>query len=311
MKTKTILTAACLILATVCTQAQQTTEPRREQAVVETQGDSIIILKGEGDMRIKLYEQQTEEGEQKEVEIYEGVYLERVDADKRTFLDALPFIPNKKKRSSYEPHVSGIFLGFSHMSDNFMGFGASPKAHLDLSQSWEFGFNFLCAYHNFKKNPHWGLNIGLNWGYRSFSIDGDFALLKQDGASFFQSGQEMRPEGSDNTTPYYSSSRLRHFFFRIPVLLEWQQRWNRGPIFFNFGPEFEIRHGVKSFSHVDGGKKQTVGKGMYVRPVGVNLLLQGGYGNLGVYLRYSMNTMFQGGKGPDVSPYTFGIAWYW
>ena len=121
----------------------------------------------------------------------------------------------------------------------------------------------------------------------------------------------MLPEGNDDTTPYYSDSRLRHFFFRIPVQLEWQQRWNKSLVFFNFGPEFEIRHGVKSFSHVNGGKKQTVGKGMYVRPIGANLLLQAGYGNLGVYLRYSMNTLFQGGKGPEMMPYSFGIAWYW
>ena len=135
--------------------------------------------------------------------------------------------------------------------------------------------------------------------------------MKQDGSSYFQNGQEMQPEGSETTTPYYSDSRLRHFFFRIPVQLEWQQRWNKSLVFFNFGPEFEIRHGVKSFSHVNGSKKQTVGKGMYVRPIGTNLLLQAGYGNLGVYLRYSMNTLFQGNKGPDVSPYSFGIAWYW
>lgn len=311
MKTKTILTAGCLILATVCTQAQQTTEPKREKAIVETQGDSIIILRGKGDMRIRLYEQQIEDDEQKEVEIFEGVYLEKVDADSRTFLDALPFIPKKKKYNEYEAHVSGVFLGFSRLADNFMGFGSSSKAHLDLSQSWEFGFNLLAASHNFKKNPHWGVNIGLSWGYRSFSFDGELALLKQDGSSYFQNGQEMQPEGSETTTPYYSDSRLRHFFFRIPVQLEWQQRWNKSLVFFNFGPEFEIRHGAKSFSHVNGGKKQTVGKGMYVRPIGTNLLLQAGYGNLGVYLRYSMNTLFQDNKGPDVSPYSFGIAWYW
>lgn len=162
MKTKTILTAGCLILATVCTQAQQTTEPKREKAIVETQGDSIIILRGKGDMRIRLYEQQTEDDEQKEVEIFEGVYLEKVDADSRTFLDALPFIPKKKKDNEYEAHVSGVFVGFSRLADNFMGFGASPKAHLDLSESWEFGFNVLAASHNFKKNPHWGVNIGLS-----------------------------------------------------------------------------------------------------------------------------------------------------
>ena len=143
MKTKTILTAGCLLLSTVCTQAQQTTEPKRERAVVETQGDSIIILRGKGDMRIRLYEQQIEDDEQKEVEIFEGVYLEKVDADSRTFLDALPFIPKKKKYNEYEAHVSGVFLGFSRLADNFMGFGSSSKAHLDLSQSWELSVTIM------------------------------------------------------------------------------------------------------------------------------------------------------------------------
>ena len=52
-------------------------------------------------MRIKVYEEQLEDGEKKEVQIYEGVYLEKVDADKRTFLDALPFIPKKRRYNAY------------------------------------------------------------------------------------------------------------------------------------------------------------------------------------------------------------------
>ena len=311
MKTRTILAAALLLSATGI-HAQTETGNKRERTTVEAQGDSIIIIKGKSDLHIKLYEQQTKDGQSTMTEIYDGVYLEQIDTKERSFLDALPFVPNRKRNThNYEPHLSGIYLGFARLPERIPQFTASNSIPLNLSYSWEFGFNVLAASHNFKKNPHWGINIGLSWGYRSFSFDGDLALLKQNGSSYFQNGQEMQPEGSETTTPYYSDSRLRHFFFRIPVQLEWQQRWNKSLVFFNFGPEFEIRHGVKSFSHVNGGKKQTVGKGMYVRPIGTNLLLQAGYGNLGVYLRYSMNTLFQGNKGPDVSPYSFGIAWYW
>lgn len=310
MKTRTILTAGCLIWATVCTQAQQPTETELERATVETKGDSIIIRKGKGDMRIKLYEQQTENGEQNEVEIYEGVYLEKVDADKQTFLDALPFIPKKKQKNEYSPHISGLYIGYSRLADSFLRFDSSNQAPLDISESWEIGINLLCAYHNFRKNPHWGVNIGLSWGYRSFKIDGDYALVKGDGTTFFQSGQTAAPTGNEDV-PYYSSSRFRHYFFRIPVQIEWQQKWYKNAFFVNAGPEFEIRHGVKSFSHLEGGKKETLGKGMYVRPIGVNLLAQAGCGNLGVWLRYSFNSLFQNGKGPDLLPYSFGIAWYW
>nr|WP_245530897.1 outer membrane beta-barrel protein [Bacteroides helcogenes] len=281
--------------------AQQPIEPK-QKATVTTQGDSIIILKGKGDMHIKVYESQLEEDDMKEVQIYEGIYLEKVDADKRTFLDALPFIPKKKRYNSYEPHNSGLYIGFSRMANDFLSFDANQQANLDLSKSWEFGFNFLSVYHNFKKNPHWGLNLGVNWGYRSFSIDGNRALLKTDGASILVKGDEETN---------YSKSRLRHFFFRLPVTLEWQQKLgNCKRIFFNAGPEFEIRHGVKSFSQINGGKKQTIGKGMYVNPVGINLLTQVGYDNLGLYLRYSTYGLFQKDKGIEVSPYSFGIAWY-
>lgn len=281
--------------------AQQPTAPA-QKATVETQGDSLIIIrKGTGDMRIKVYEDQSE-GREEHVQLFEGVYLDRVDADKRTFLDALPFIPKKKKYNSYEPHCSGVFIGYSRLANDFLSFGASDQMELDLSKSWEFGFNLLSMYHNFKKNPHWGINVGLNWGYRSFGIDGNRALLKEEGSSVLTAG-------NDDTA--YSKSRLRHFFFRVPLLLEWQQKVGINEVFFNVGPELEVRHGVKSFSHINGGKKQTVGKGMYVQPVGINLLAQAGYGNIGFYLRYSTYGLFQKGKGPEVSPYTFGVAWYW
>jgi hypothetical protein len=301
MKTKNVIFASLLSMAASYATAQQTVPSQR--ATITTEGDSIIIRKGSGNMRIRVYEEQPTDGESKEVEIYEGVYLERVESDKRTFLDALPFIPQKKKDNAYEPHNSGIFIGYSRMSNDFLSFDNSAKADLNLSRSWEFGFNVISLYHNFKKNPHWGLNFGVNWGYRSFSFDGNRALLKADGQTYFAEGDE------ENS---YSSSRLRHFFFRIPITLEWQQRLGRSnKLFFNIGPEFEIRHGVKSFTHINGGKKQRMGKDMYVNPVGVNLLAQAGYGDFGLYLRYSTTSLFQKDKGPEISPYSFGIAWYW
>lgn len=303
MKTTSILSG--ILLASIClpTFGQKPETPLK--ARVEALGDSIIIHKGQGDLRIRLYEEQTEEGDNtpQEVEIYEGIYLEKEDSRPNAFLEALPFIPQKGRKNAYEPHNSGVYIGFARMTDYVLGFGDSRHFPQDLSKSWEFGFNFFSTYHNFKKNPHWGLNLGISWGYRSFNIDGGVALLKEDGRSVFSAGDE-------NTC--YDHSRLRHFFFRIPLTAEWQQRLGKDRVvFFNFGPEIEIRHGVKSFSHINGGKKERVGKGMYVNPVGISILAQAGYGNLGFYLRYNTYSFFQKKKGPDVMPCSFGIAWYW
>ncbi len=302
MKTKNVILACLLSMTASYAAAQQNNQP--QQATVTTEGDSIIIRKGSGNMRIRIYEEQPANGDSKETEIYEGVYLERVEEpDKRTFLDALPFIPTKKKDNAYEPHNSGLFIGYSRMGSDFLSFDNNGTANLNLSRSWEFGFNIISLAHNFRKNPHWGLNFGVNWGYRSFSFNGNRALLKTDKQAYFAESNE------ENS---YSNSRLRHFFFRIPITMEWQQKLGReDKLFFNIGPEFEIRHGVKSFTHINGGGKQRVGKDMYVRPVSVNLLVQAGYGDFGLYLRYSTTSLFQKDKGPEMSPYSFGIAWYW
>lgn len=298
MKIKIMTLVGLLVIAGQATAQQPLTPPQKVH--VTTKGDSIIILKGKGDMRIRVYEEQSEGTDNKEVEIYDGVYLEKTETDKHTFLDALPLIP--RKYNAYDPHCTDVFIGYSRMADSFLSFGAADEAGLDISKSWEFGFNLLNFSHNFRKNPHWGINLGVCWGYRSFNIDGNRALVKENGHSYFV-------EGDEETS--YSKSRLRHFFFRVPILAEWQQKTGRYTTFFNIGPEFEIRHSVKSFAHLNGGKKQTIGKGMYVQPVGVNILAQAGIGDIGIYLRYSTNSLFQKDKGPDVSPYSFGVAWYW
>lgn len=114
MKTRIMILACLLAVPAGRMAAQQQTDPE-QKATVQTQGDSIIIRKGKGDMRIKVYEEQLEDGEKKEVQIYEGVYLEKVDADKRTFLDALPFIPKKRRYNAYEPHCSGLYIGYSRL----------------------------------------------------------------------------------------------------------------------------------------------------------------------------------------------------
>ena len=67
MKTRIMILACLLTIPASRVAAQQQTDPE-PKATVQTQGDSIIIRKGKGDMRIKVYEEQLEDGEKKEVE---------------------------------------------------------------------------------------------------------------------------------------------------------------------------------------------------------------------------------------------------
>lgn len=60
MKTRIMILACLLAVPAGRMAAQQQTDPE-QKATVQTQGDSIIIRKGKGDMRIKVYEEQLEE----------------------------------------------------------------------------------------------------------------------------------------------------------------------------------------------------------------------------------------------------------
>lgn len=300
---KKIILMYALLFATAGTiTAQETTTETRKETIVQTNGDSIIILKGDGNVKIKVYEEYTDGEKSKEEKVFEGVYLTRVNSDRNSLLDALPFVPKQKNNNRFDPHAGGLYIGFSQLSNNFFSFGSSNRVSLDASESWEIGANLFTTYLPLSRDRHWGLTFGLGWGYRSFRLDGNQAFLKENGMTGIFTGDE-------ETT--YSKSRLRYFHFRIPISFEWQTRINgRGPIFFAAGPEVEIRHGIKSMAKVN-GHKETLDKSMYVHPVGINLLAQAGYGDLGFYLRYSTYGLFEKGKGPDVYPLSFGVCWYW
>lgn len=298
---KRIILVCAMFLPLMGSMAQETVTETRIETTVNTSGDSIIIRKGKGNVKIKVYEETTDGNTKHEEKLFEGVYLTRVDSDRPSILDALPFAP-KSRKNRFEPHSGGFYLGFSSLSNNFFGFGSTNKASLNASETWEIGANLFDSHITLSRDRHWGLTYSLGWGYRSFRLDGNQAFLEKDGMTGIFAG---------NDETFYSKSRLRYFYFRIPISFEWQTRINgHRPIFIAAGPEVEIRHGVKSMAKVN-GEKETLGKGMYVHPVGINLLAQAGFDNVGFYLRYSTYGLFEKNKGPEVYPLSFGACLYW
>ncbi len=273
------------------------------QTTVESQGDTIIIVKGTNDVKIKIYEEIQESDQCKNEKIYEGVYLTRISEDRNTLLDALPFAPRKKSSINYfDGHVTGIYGGFATLSNNFMSYRETNHANLNLSKSWEIGFNLLSSQILLAKNKQWGLTFGLGWGFRSFQLDGDEAFRKNRETTIIVSGTDEL---------HYSKSRLRHFYFRIPISIEFQTRINgSGRLFAAIGPEVEFRHGIKSKAHVN-GESENLGNGMHVRPFTVNLLAQIGYGDIGLYARFDTQNLFAHNKCAQMMPCSFGVMWYW
>lgn len=82
-------------------------------------------------------------------------------------------------------------------------------------------------------------------------LDGNYAFREIDGVTEIYSGEEAEEPTE------YSKSRLRYFYFRIPLSIEWQTRLNgKGPLFFAVGPEAEIRHGSDRKQKLTGQRRR-------------------------------------------------------
>lgn len=294
---KQLILVAFLLLSTTSIIAQETAQ----DTTLVLNGQKIVIKQGDGKMKVRIYGATSEGDSIENKQIFEGVYLDGKSMERRTLLDGLPFT-QKKHRNYFNPHVSSLYFGYTQLSSDFYGFGGNKMADLNSFKSWEIGGTVFSTDLPLSRDLHWAATFGLGWGYRSFRLDDNAAFIRTDEGTTIQQG--------DAETDY-AKSRLRYFYFRIPLAIEWQtQVPRRGSVFLSAGPEIEIRHGIKSMAKVN-GDSQTLGNGMYVRPVGVNLLVQAGYDDYGIYLRYSTYGLFEKNKGPEMYPLSFGLCWYW
>ncbi|WP_321332441.1 outer membrane beta-barrel protein [uncultured Bacteroides sp.] len=285
-----------LILAPIAGMAQET---NKRDTTLFVNGRKLTIKEHEGKIKVKLYEETSHGDTIENDQIFEGVYLDGQSIERRMAL-SIPFT-KKKYRGRFEPHYAGLYFGYGNLAS---GLRLKNAAGIDLvaSKSWEIGINLFQGSLVLTPDHHWGLVSGLGYGYNSFRIDGNKAFQREDGVTKLISAP-------DNVT--YSQSRLRYNSFRIPLLLEWQQRFgNKGPLFASLGGEAEIRCWINSKVKVDDHEK-TLDKNLNIHPVGINLLAQAGYDNWGVYLRYSAFNMFEKDKGPELHPVTFGLVWHW
>ncbi|MDD3037580.1 hypothetical protein [Bacteroides sp.] len=294
-----------LLIAPMSIIAQQKNNP--QDTTLYLNGRKIVVKEQGDKIKVKLYEKSSgKDSLMSNIQIFEGVYLNGKSMENRTILDALPFTKRKKRNiNNFAPHLSGLYFGYMMVSENFGTYNQSDQISINATHSWEIGGTLFTSSHSFGPTQNWGFAIGLGWGYRSMRLDGNYAFRDIDGVT------QIVPGESGEIPMEYSKSRLRYFYFRIPLSIEWQTRLcHRKAIFFSAGPEAEIRHGFKSKGKIN-GKKQTFDKNLHGRPVGINLLVQAGYGNLGFYTRYATYGLFEKGKGPEILPFSFGLSWYW
>ncbi|KAA6324577.1 hypothetical protein EZS27_026109 [termite gut metagenome] len=268
----------------------------------------VVIKEKDGKIKVKLYEQSTDGNMVENDQIFEGVYMNGQSTERRLSL-TVPFTKNKESPSSsrygrsHEPHIAGLYIAYSMFGDKAL-YSRANEPDLVLTKSWEWGIVPFETKFPLTRDNSLSLNSGLGIGYTSFRVDGDYVFRKVNSVTAV-----LPPDRGES----YSQSRLRYYHFRIPAVFEWQKySRHHGPIFLSVGGEAEIRWSVKSKVKYEGNRHEnTLGKDLNVNPIGVNLLAQAGYGSLGFYTRYSMAPLFEKNKGPELYPFSIGVAWHW
>lgn len=283
---KHIFLSGLILLLPVCAIAQ-------EKAYTDTTifiGNKKLEIKESAEkIKVKIFEPSSSGDTIENDQIFEGVYKDGKSTERRIILSA-PFYRKHKN------NLVGFYLGMNNFA---------CKGDINLSQirSWEVGMYLFEADIPLGKSKKWSIVTGIGFKGNWYGYNGNRAFREENGVTKWLPA----PEGK-----VYTSSSFYHFSTIIPVLLSWQTPRKKNPFFVQGGIEADIRAipgCTVKYKDENGKKHKENYRDRNAEPGGGNIFLHLGIGELGIYGRYSIDRLFEKGKGPDVRPFSIGISW--
>ncbi|MDR1004634.1 MAG: hypothetical protein LBL97_06495 [Prevotellaceae bacterium] len=285
------------MLSATLTATAQATAPKDTTLYVD--GRKITVQQADDNIKVSLFEARASGDTIQLQQVFEGVYLNGRSIE-RTTVVSIPFV-KKHNRYQFDPHYPTFYVGFSQLSGGAMRYSAADHVPQVMSKSWEWGFNFCNTGIAVSADNHWGITTTIGIARMDYKLDNNYGFEKVDDIT-------ACVPAADGTV--YQKSWLRYWAWRIPVSIEWQALFGSTRAFLAAGPELEWRMGITSRAKYN-DKKHTLSDKLNANPLGVNLLLQAGYGDVGFQARFALTSLFQKHKGPDLYPASIGVGFYW
>lgn len=295
MKRFLLIIAACLpVFGLMAAEVEQ----MPADTVIRLENKSIELSDNGDRLKVKVFEL-TEEGDTLESEqIFEGHYRDGQSYERRKHIKSLN-IPLPTWDKDFDPHWAGFGMGFA----NFTGDDADAIS-LKSGSSLEYNLNVLEFSFPFSRY-RWAVVTGAGMRWSRYQLDMNAYFKEVDGMTTLVGA----PGGIT-----YSASKLNITSVTIPLLLEWQSRKHRrkSPRFFVSGGVEAVIKTISSskvvYRDANGDKKkEKMDRGMTLRPVTMDFLLQAGIGCISVYAKYSPMSLFEHDKGPKVQPVSLGL----
>lgn len=216
-----------------------------------------------------------------------------------------------KIKRSYINEDFNHWAGFSMGVNGYVGTNGSmtlPRSinymDLDYSRSFNFQFNFIERHLNLVKN-NLKLVTGFGFDYHSYAFNRN-TILNPNSDSL---GDFATVDSSNIYS--YNKNKFRSTYIQVPLLLEFNTSNNPRK-------SFHMAFGVVGQYLISSRTKQELGQNDFeftkqrrdsynLSPFSAKALVNIGYREFTVFGEYSLTSMFQSGKGPELHPFTIGV----
>lgn len=265
----------------------------------------VVISENDNEMNISVYHQ-NEEGEMVESrKIYEGIFIEGRSIERvyeNNFEISIPdiFKPKSKRRPS-RSHWAGFGVGFSNLPEG-LDFDGELASIVNLSRSLQYNLNLIEGSWRMGNSNLTGI-VGMGIQFNSIHWQNNKAIEVVD----YKSVITTTDPGEE-----YRRSRLHYTYLTFPFLIETSWDLGRHSHFFvNAGvvAKMKTASSSKVWQNNENGKREKTklpGE-LNIRPVTLDLLVQGGVNDWGFFASYSPFSLFRSNKGPEANQATIGV----
>lgn len=302
---KRSITLLSLLLSFTCLFSQEQISSSNTDTTIVVNNRQIKVSENDGKINIEVYSISGDTLSR----IYETIYTDSTKTTRWEIGESINFpfsdyIGKKKKKSNdFSPHWAGVGFGFVNAMDShfkFLNSQAPNGVSLDFGESFEIFWNvFDIAVPLYKDRFGMVFGFGLDW--RNYKMNEDKRFIYSD----HRIGIETMPEGST-----LSYSRLKTVDIVLPVLFEYQIKPGCNAIYIQGGAHvnFRTHSSLKTRFTSDDLAQKYFKDGIGSNPVNIDLVLKAGFRNIGFYVKYSPNKMFESHKGPDMRSFSTGVA---
>ncbi|MDP4185744.1 MAG: outer membrane beta-barrel protein [Bacteroidota bacterium] len=209
----------------------------------------------------------------------------------------------EKSSKSFNSKLEAFYIGFNSFGKSDYSMYSQDKGFMDVkvSKSLEVGFYL---FHGGLRliGDHFGLVSGVGFSFNDYRFRNDYTIYKD------QATGNIMPKFLDPVAyPNLDKTKLSVSYLNVPLLLQLEFPSGKKNFYLlggveggvNLGSHTKVKYGdVKDKDHGD----------LDINPFKAAAIVRAGTSDLQFYAKYNMTRLFENGKGPELTPFSFGVC---